>query len=207
MDGRILHRDYLPGDLPHLLRTASECWPRFFSGDPDADADVALHFVSMFLSRANRSLVAVRDGIPVGFILGRRRPGPVRGLSERAEVDRAAAAERIRASGLCGDYLDFYEGAVGRHLGPSGSAAGTADAEVLLLAVAPAMQGRGIGRALLEGMERIMAAEGAAGISLVSTGFSDHAFYLSAGYEKVSAETAEAGHYGTVSVNVFRRTL
>ncbi|NLU46258.1 MAG: GNAT family N-acetyltransferase [Euryarchaeota archaeon] len=205
---RIGYRDYETADLPHLLRVASGCWgPRFFPGDPRADADVAVHFVSMFIGEANRSRVAVCEGIPVGFILGRITGEPPWSLSARAQAETSAAAVRLRATGSCDDYLDFYEKVIGSYMDPLEQAGLALDSETLLLAVDPGMQGKGIGKGLLKEMERTMKEAGAADMFLVSTGFSDHGFYTSMGYDRILVSSAAAGRHGTVGVNYFRKLL
>ena len=177
MSSSLTFRPFLEGDFEALASLMARTWLPEHPGRPGELASRAE--LCGYLAQTTWSLVAERDGVPLGVALLAERGRPTLGapwgeLGER--IEREAGEDPVCAEALALEMGGVAEEAeLARDYAATG--APEADAALKLLIVSPDAKGLGIGGSLFEAMRAHVRETGAAGYHLLTDDSCDVSFY------------------------------
>lgn len=144
----ISYRKYEDSDLEGVKVLVSEIWSGVLGRyAPGRGEEMIWHFVYHYLSLINRSEVAVSGGKVIGFIGGHIFTEPLDGSVYSSEEARIRSA--LASDDACDATFRFYDWTESLCKAAMAKAGGNFDSELVLFAVSPTVQGRGVGTRLL----------------------------------------------------------
>ncbi len=145
------YRDYRPSDIDGLQELVAEIWSEVLSGfGPEHEDDLVWHFVYHYLGQINSAKVALTEGKLIGFVGGHIFAEPMGSTSKAAVIEENSMRSRLEKEGSCGPAFQFYDWVDAMCEKARKMAGGSFDSELVLFAVSPSMQGKGVGNRLLK---------------------------------------------------------
>lgn len=196
------YRDYKGSDLDGLEELIHDIWFEVMDRyGPGHGEDLIWHFTYHYLSQINRAKVAVEDGKVVGFVGGHMFSQPMGQISKDASLERDLIRGRLEAEGSCPSAFLFYDRVEGMCAKAKEMAGGRFDSELVLFAVSPSMQGRGVGSSLLK-MSGFRGGD-AGRYYFYTTGNCNVGYYTHSGYKLVCKEELRDSRIGLLEWYMF----
>jgi len=183
MSSGIIFEDFDAKSLDALAEISGRSFASLMdSFKGDSHIGICRHFVLNYLEESNYSECAYKDGILVGFIIGR-----LHGSSTDGKPYLSGLKSQIE-SDLSGDpvgrgYLDMQNMVNSMQADLMGGLCTNDCAEILLYAVDPDIQGSGTGRRLLSRFRSHAYAEGCRTMSLLTSDYCNVGYYQHIGFE------------------------